>query len=135
MHVSSLTFCHTWADTGDIELRAFVILTFPRARRWTAYSPKMVQRHHVQGYESFLEYVKDLKAAGPIYVLYTGTKLPNGKSWCSDCVEGECPCLSSSSSRARFHARYITYISVVFCFALCNGSEPRPSVQRGQVGG
>ncbi|XP_020282346.1 thioredoxin domain-containing protein 17-like [Pseudomyrmex gracilis] len=50
----------------------------------------MVQRHHVQGYENFLEYVKDLKSAGQTYILYTGTKLSDsGKSWCPDCVVAE----------------------------------------------
>lgn len=34
--------------------------------------------------------MEDLKATTPIYVLYTGTKLPDtGESWCPDCVEAE----------------------------------------------
>lgn len=49
----------------------------------------MVVRHRVEGYENFLKFMNDLKVDGPIYVLYTGTKLPNGKSWCPDCVEAE----------------------------------------------
>ncbi|EZA56875.1 Thioredoxin domain-containing protein [Ooceraea biroi] len=51
----------------------------------------MVQRRHVQGYENFLEFTKDLKVTeNPIFMLYTGTKLPDTtKSWCPDCVEAE----------------------------------------------
>lgn len=49
----------------------------------------MVQRHNVQGYEQFLKYTEGLKTDEPIYILYTGTKLANGKSWCPDCVEAE----------------------------------------------
>lgn len=48
----------------------------------------MVKLHSVQGYENFLKYMEDLKITDPIFVLYTGTKLSNGRSWCSDCVEG-----------------------------------------------
>ncbi|XP_076627724.1 thioredoxin domain-containing protein 17 [Colletes latitarsis] len=49
----------------------------------------MVLRHRVQGYENFFKFVENLKVNEPVYVLYSGTKLPNGKSWCSDCVEAE----------------------------------------------
>ncbi|KOC67181.1 Thioredoxin domain-containing protein 17 [Habropoda laboriosa] len=49
----------------------------------------MVTHHHIQGYENFFEYMKNFKPNEPVYVLYTGTKLPNGKSWCPDCVEAE----------------------------------------------
>ncbi|XP_072744380.1 thioredoxin domain-containing protein 17 [Anoplolepis gracilipes] len=51
---------------------------------------KMVRRLHLQGYENFLKYVEDLETAESVYILYTGTKLPNtGKSWCPDCVEAD----------------------------------------------
>ncbi|KAG7208873.1 hypothetical protein KM043_015057 [Ampulex compressa] len=49
----------------------------------------MVLRHYVQGYENFFKFMDNLKVNDPIYVLYSGTKLPNGKSWCPDCVEAE----------------------------------------------
>ncbi|XP_054008999.1 thioredoxin domain-containing protein 17-like [Hylaeus anthracinus] len=49
----------------------------------------MVLRHRVQGYENFFKFVENLKVNEPVYVLYSGTKLPNGKSWCPDCVEAE----------------------------------------------
>lgn len=48
----------------------------------------MVVRHTVQGYENFFKFMENFKASEPVYVLYSGTKLPNGKSWCPDCVEG-----------------------------------------------
>ncbi|KAH0561877.1 thioredoxin domain-containing protein 17 [Cotesia glomerata] len=47
----------------------------------------MVVKHHVEGYENFLLLMENLKADGPIIVLYSGSKLENGLSWCSDCVE------------------------------------------------
>ncbi|KZC13322.1 PREDICTED: thioredoxin domain-containing protein 17-like [Dufourea novaeangliae] len=49
----------------------------------------MVVRHTIQGYENFLKFMEKFEANEPVYVLYSGTKLPNGKSWCSDCVEAE----------------------------------------------
>ncbi|XP_029164433.1 thioredoxin domain-containing protein 17-like isoform X2 [Nylanderia fulva] len=48
----------------------------------------MVRRLHVQRYENFLKYVDELGNAESVYILYTGTKLPEtGESWCPDCVE------------------------------------------------
>ncbi|XP_043283424.1 thioredoxin domain-containing protein 17-like [Venturia canescens] len=49
----------------------------------------MAKRHHVEGYENFLKFMEDFKEKGSIFVLYSGTNLPTGKSWCSDCVEAE----------------------------------------------
>lgn len=49
----------------------------------------MVVHHRVEGYENFLKFVEDLKLDGPVFILYSGTKLPNGQSWCPDCVEAE----------------------------------------------
>ncbi|OXU23147.1 hypothetical protein TSAR_014651 [Trichomalopsis sarcophagae] len=46
----------------------------------------MVVKHHVEGYENFLKFIEDFKPDEPTFVLYTGTKLPNGDSWCPDCV-------------------------------------------------
>jgi len=50
----------------------------------------MIQRRHVQGYENFVQFTKDLEITNdPLFILYTGTKLPEtAKSWCPDCVEG-----------------------------------------------
>ncbi|XP_078044554.1 thioredoxin domain-containing protein 17 [Augochlora pura] len=47
----------------------------------------MVMRHSVQGYENFFVFMEKFKPSELVYVLYSGTKLPDGKSWCSDCVE------------------------------------------------
>ncbi|CAK9812287.1 Thioredoxin domain-containing protein 17 [Anthophora quadrimaculata] len=49
----------------------------------------MITRHYVQGYESFFELMKNFKSNESVYVLYTGTKLQNGNSWCPDCVKAE----------------------------------------------
>ena len=48
----------------------------------------MVVKHHVEGYEKFVDFVQNFKTDGPTFILYTGSKLPNGDSWCPDCVEG-----------------------------------------------
>ncbi|XP_043673655.1 thioredoxin domain-containing protein 17-like [Vespula pensylvanica] len=49
----------------------------------------MTIRHHVIGYENFLNFFENFQSKESIFVLYTGTKLENGKSWCPDCVEAE----------------------------------------------
>lgn len=49
----------------------------------------MVLRHQVEGYENFFKFMKNFKSNESVYVLYSGKKLPNGKSWCPDCVEAE----------------------------------------------
>ncbi|XP_057322226.1 thioredoxin domain-containing protein 17 [Microplitis mediator] len=49
----------------------------------------MVVRHSVEGYDNFLKFMEDLKADGQVIVIYSGSKLDNGLSWCSDCVEAE----------------------------------------------
>lgn len=49
----------------------------------------MVLRHHVEGYENFFKFIKNLKTNDPIYVLYSGKKLADGNSWCPDCVKAE----------------------------------------------
>lgn len=48
----------------------------------------MVNRHHIEGYEEFVNYMKKFKEPDVVYILYSGSKLPNGDSWCPDCVEG-----------------------------------------------
>ncbi|XP_019541347.2 thioredoxin domain-containing protein 17 [Aedes albopictus] len=48
----------------------------------------MVQKHYVAGYENFVTFMKDFKSNGQVVnVLFTGAKLDNSVSWCSDCVE------------------------------------------------
>ncbi|XP_011698699.1 PREDICTED: thioredoxin domain-containing protein 17-like [Wasmannia auropunctata] len=55
----------------------------------------MVERQYVRGYEEFLKFTDESRTRygntyDRIYVLYTGTKLPDtGESWCPDCVEAE----------------------------------------------
>ncbi|XP_035741394.1 thioredoxin domain-containing protein 17-like [Vespa mandarinia] len=49
----------------------------------------MTIRHHVIGYENFLQFFENFQTKESVFVLYTGTKLENGQSWCPDCVEAE----------------------------------------------
>lgn len=49
----------------------------------------MVQKHSVAGYENFVSFMKDFQSNGQmVNILFSGAKLENGVSWCSDCVEG-----------------------------------------------
>ncbi|CAG9864038.1 unnamed protein product [Phyllotreta striolata] len=46
----------------------------------------MVNMHQVEGYENFVEFFKNFDAKGTkIHVYFSGSKLPNGTSWCDDC--------------------------------------------------
>ena len=54
--------------------------------------PKMVIRHHVEGYEEFVKFMEKFQGDGVVHVLFSGTKSPDGKSWCPDCVEGNFQC-------------------------------------------
>lgn len=49
---------------------------------------KMVIKHHIQGYDNFCEFVKKFKNEDLVHLYFSGTKLPTGVSWCSDCVKG-----------------------------------------------
>ncbi|XP_015594301.1 thioredoxin domain-containing protein 17-like [Cephus cinctus] len=69
-------------------------------------STKMVIRHHVEGYENFIKFMENFKADGPIHILYSGTKLPNGNSWCPDCVEAE-PVIEKGLSAAPEKSHFI----------------------------
>lgn len=48
----------------------------------------MVVKHSVEGYGNFIEFFDKFTSTKPTFVLYTGSKLSNGDSWCPDCVEG-----------------------------------------------
>ncbi|KAF7989099.1 hypothetical protein HCN44_007409 [Aphidius gifuensis] len=66
----------------------------------------MVIKHHVTGYDKFLEFMEKLKVDEPIFVLYSGTKLDNGKSWCPDCVEAE-PFIEEAVNTAPENSHFI----------------------------
>lgn len=49
----------------------------------------MITKHHVEGYENFSEFIKNFQSNGqPTFIYYSGSKLPSGESWCSDCIQG-----------------------------------------------
>ncbi|XP_063974089.1 thioredoxin domain-containing protein 17-like [Diachasmimorpha longicaudata] len=66
----------------------------------------MVVKHHVEGYEPFLEFMENLKPQGPVIVLYSGSKLLSGQSWCPDCVEAE-PFIEKGLEAAPDNAHFI----------------------------
>lgn len=66
----------------------------------------MVVPHSVEGYDGFLKFIKNLETSEPIYVLYTGTKLANGNSWCPDCVEAE-PFIEEGLKAAPENAHFV----------------------------
>ncbi|XP_046415170.1 thioredoxin domain-containing protein 17 [Neodiprion pinetum] len=49
----------------------------------------MVVRHHIEGYENFQKFTETFPKDEVAYILFSGSKLPNGSSWCPDCVEAE----------------------------------------------
>ena len=50
----------------------------------------MVQEIVANGYEELKSQLESLKSnSKQIYVLYTGDKTENGKSWCPDCNDAE----------------------------------------------
>ncbi|XP_049951793.1 thioredoxin domain-containing protein 17-like [Schistocerca serialis cubense] len=50
----------------------------------------MVTHHSAEGYDDFCGLIKRLEDSGqPIYVLFSGSKDSDGKSWCPDCVAAE----------------------------------------------
>ncbi|CAH0701591.1 unnamed protein product [Spodoptera exigua] len=50
----------------------------------------MAQILELHGYNQFKDYVSNLDSKSrPVVFYFSGEKLPNGYSWCSDCVEAE----------------------------------------------
>lgn len=71
----------------------------------------MVQKHYVAGYENFVTLMKDFKSNGQVVnVLFTGAKLDNGVSWCSDCVEAA-PFIDAALETAPAESHFI-YVDV-----------------------
>lgn len=51
---------------------------------------KMVTMIELKGFEEFAKYVSNIGPEAPHVVFYfSGSKLPNGSSWCPDCVIGK----------------------------------------------
>ncbi|XP_042207722.1 thioredoxin domain-containing protein 17-like [Homarus americanus] len=71
----------------------------------------MVQKIEVEGFEAFVEQVETFKSSGkPIFVLFSGSKDSNGKSWCPDCVVAE-PVVKGALDKAPQDAVFI-YVGV-----------------------
>ena len=71
----------------------------------------MVQKVEVEGFDAFVEQVEKHKASGkPIFVLFSGSKDANGKSWCPDCVVAE-PVVKAALEKAPEDAAFI-YVGV-----------------------
>ncbi|XP_063531815.1 thioredoxin domain-containing protein 17-like [Cydia strobilella] len=50
----------------------------------------MVTRVEIKGMDAFSKFTKDIDSSGPpVFFFFSGSKLPNGTSWCPDCVEAE----------------------------------------------
>ncbi|XP_050345484.1 thioredoxin domain-containing protein 17-like [Nymphalis io] len=50
----------------------------------------MVTQIDIKGFDEFEKYTETIDANGPPVIFYfSGSKLPDGKSWCPDCVEAE----------------------------------------------
>ncbi|XP_063359991.1 thioredoxin domain-containing protein 17-like [Cydia amplana] len=50
----------------------------------------MVTRVEIKGIDAFSKFTEDIDSSGPpVFFFFSGSKLPNGTSWCPDCVEAE----------------------------------------------
>lgn len=71
----------------------------------------MVETIAVEGFDAFAEKLETYKASGkPIFVLFSGSKDANGKSWCPDCVVAE-PVVKKSLTKATEDAVFL-YVGV-----------------------
>lgn len=59
-------------------------------RTYANSAKKMVVKHQIEGYPAFCEFIENLKdPKGNVHVLFSGSKLETGQSWCPTCVEGK----------------------------------------------
>lgn len=50
----------------------------------------MVINLDLKGFEEFSKYTRAIDSRGPpVFFYFSGSKLPDGNSWCPDCVEAE----------------------------------------------
>lgn len=50
----------------------------------------MITQVQIKGFEEFVKYTESIEPNGPPVLFYfSGSKLPDGNSWCPDCVEGK----------------------------------------------
>ncbi|XP_058467905.1 thioredoxin domain-containing protein 17-like [Malaya genurostris] len=71
----------------------------------------MVKVHHVTGYDQFIRFIEKYKnEKNTVNILFSGSKLENGLSWCSDCVEAS-PFIETALKHAPATAHFI-YVDV-----------------------
>ncbi|KAJ8918645.1 hypothetical protein NQ315_013151 [Exocentrus adspersus] len=71
----------------------------------------MVKKHHVEGYENFCKFIKELDSEGQVvYVYFCGSKLENGESWCDDCQRAK-PVIQKELENADPNAHFV-YVEV-----------------------
>ncbi|KAK4315762.1 hypothetical protein Pmani_013025 [Petrolisthes manimaculis] len=71
----------------------------------------MVDTVTVEGFEAFVEKLESYNSSGkPIFVLFSGSKDANGKSWCPDCVVAE-PVVKGALTKAPQDAVFL-YVGV-----------------------
>ncbi|KFB48490.1 AGAP003178-PA-like protein [Anopheles sinensis] len=72
----------------------------------------MVNKHYVAGYDAFVAFMKDFNDNGsPVNVLFTGAKMENGESWCSDCVEAA-PFIENAVASSAPKESHFIYVDV-----------------------
>lgn len=67
----------------------------------------MVKTIYVDGYEAVMRAIQENSNSNALFVLFSGSKDSEGKSWCPDCVAGNSN-LSMSNSR-KLHSSYIIF--------------------------
>lgn len=49
----------------------------------------MVSNVAISGYNDFIKFIEGLDKKGPqVFLYFSGSKMPDGKSWCPDCEVG-----------------------------------------------
>ncbi|XP_077286315.1 thioredoxin domain-containing protein 17-like [Arctopsyche grandis] len=80
-----------------------------QVRQLATVGARMVVRHVVDGFEAFSSFVEALPPAGPSdphFIFYTGSKDPDGKSWCPYCVTAE-PVIEEALKSAPENAHFV----------------------------
>ncbi|XP_039746733.1 thioredoxin domain-containing protein 17-like [Pararge aegeria] len=71
----------------------------------------MVTIVQIKGFDDFAKYIASISSSSPLVLFYfSGSKLPNGSSWCSDCVEAE-PVVKAFLTEVKKEATFV-YVDV-----------------------
>ncbi|KAI4462254.1 42-9-9 protein-related [Holotrichia oblita] len=71
----------------------------------------MVVKHQIEGYPAFCEFIDKLKDnKGDVHVLFSGSKMETGQSWCPTCVQAK-PVIEEALNQAEPDSQFV-YVEV-----------------------